>query len=94
MTKCIKIVRKYCNLPINQIKDSISNNKYIIEGNYINEKDILLIIKLYNKLYDNKIKAELFEHDRKTNIEFLNNLVEMYNNINVEISNRIDEGAE
>lgn len=65
--------------------------KYVFEGNLVNEEDIILVVKLYNELCENNIEAELFEHNRKTNIEFLNNLVESYYNINVEISERIDQ---
>lgn len=79
--KCIKIIRKYCNLSITEIRDAILNSKYVMEGSYINEDDILLIIKLYNELSENKIRVEVFEHNRKTDIEFLNNLVETYYNI-------------
>lgn len=94
IAKCVKIIRKYCDSPISQIKSSISNNKYIVEGSYINEEDILLVLKIYNELIDNKINAEPFEHDRKTNVEFLNNLIKMHNNINTETNDRIDEEVE
>ena len=52
------------------------------------------MLKIYNELIENKINAELFEHDRKTNVEFLNNLIKMYNNINTETNDRIDEEVE
>lgn len=77
-----------------QIRNSILNNKYIAEGNYTNKKDILLVLKIYNELIENKINTELYENDRKTNVGFLNNLVKMYNDIDSEIINRIDEEAE
>ena len=94
MSQSIRISRKYCDLPINQIKDCILNNKYVFEGSYINEEDIILIIKMYNELCENRIRAELFEHDRKANIEFFKNLVKMYHDIGTEISDRIDEEAD
>lgn len=78
MAKCIKIVRKYSSHSISEIRDSIINNEYVIEGNYVDLDDILLIIELFNDLNKNRIKAELFEHDRKTDINFLNNLVKSY----------------
>lgn len=64
---------------------------YILEGSYIDEKDIMLILKLNSQLMDNGIQTELYEHDRITCVEFLNNLVTSYCGINKEISERIDK---
>lgn len=94
MAKCVKIVREYQEFSISQIKNSILNNEYVVEGNYTNDKDIALLLRIYNELIENKINAELYEHDRKTNVRFFNNLVEMYNGINTEINNRIDKEIE
>lgn len=76
MTKCIKIVRKYSGRSVNEIRDSIINNRYVVEGNYHITEDILLIIKLYNELCENKIKSELFVENEKSTVEILRNIVE------------------
>lgn len=94
MAKCIKIIRKYCELSIGQIKDIISKNEYIIEGYYVDEKDISCIIKLYSELSKNQIAAELYEHDRKTDIKFLSNLVASYSEIEKELQDIIDQTVE
>ena len=91
IAKCVKIIREYSNLSIGEIKERIISNDYILEGRYVDEEDILLILKLNSQLIDNGIQTELYEHDRKTNIEFLNNLVTSYYDINKEIGERIDE---
>lgn len=91
VAKCIKIVREYSNLSIGEIKERIIRSDYILEGSYVDEEDILLILKLNSRLQDNGIQTELYEHDRKTNVEFLGNLVTSYCSINKEISERIDE---
>ena len=90
IAKCIKIVREYTNLSIGEIKEKIEKNDYVLEGSYVKEEDILLILKVNKQLLDNEIKTELYEHNRKTSEELLKNLVNSYMNINEEISKRID----
>ena len=93
INRCIKILRKYCKLSIGEIKEAIiSNNyvvEYIVECSYVKEEGIVNIIKLYKELCDNNIQAQLYEHERITNVEFLENLVETYYEINEEIADRI-----
>lgn len=91
IAKCVKIIREYSNLSIGEIKERIINNNYILEGSYVDEEDILLILKLNSQLLDNGIQTELYEHNRKTKVEFLNNLVTSYYSINKEIEERIDK---
>lgn len=80
--QCIKIIRKHCDLSIGEIKDTITNNKYVLECDYVDEVQIKLLIALYEELLSNHVSVELFEHNRVTNIDFLKNLVETYEEIN------------
>jgi len=80
--KCIKIVRKYCDLSISEIKDAITNDNYVFVCDYIDEAQIKLIIALYEELCANNVSVELYEHNRVTDIDFLKNLVETYEEIN------------
>ena len=45
MVKCIKILRKYCNNSINEIRNSITNNMYVVEGYSHRMEDILCVKK-------------------------------------------------
>ena len=85
INRCIKILRKYCKLSIGEIKEAIISNNYVVGG----IKGIVNIIKLYKELCDNNIQTQLYEHERITNVEFLENLVETYYEINEEIADRI-----
>ena len=84
INRCIKILRKYCKLSIGEIKEAIISNNYVVECSYVKEEGIVNIIKLYKELCDNNIQAQLYEHERITNVEFLENLVETYYEINEE----------
>ena len=86
INRCIKILRKYCKLSIGEIKEAIISNNYVVECSYVKEEGIVNIIKLYKELCDNNIQAQLYEHERITNVE---NLVETYYEINEEIADRI-----
>ena len=94
INRCIKILRKYCKLSIGEIKEAIISNNYVVECSYVKEEGIVNIIKLYKELCDNNIQAQLYEHERITNVEFLENLVETYYEINEEIADRIDTVSE
>ena len=69
-------------------------------GNFRNSLPGELIVdihdfdQLYKELCDNNIEAQLYEHERITNVEFLENLVETYYEINEEITDRIDAESE
>jgi len=94
ISRCIKILRKYCGLSIGEIKEAITANKYVVECSFLKEDEIEKMIKLYKELRANNIEAQLYEHERITNIEFLENLVETYYEINEEIAERIDTETE
>ena len=94
MIKCIKIIREYSNLSMSEIKEKIISDDYVLEGSYVNEKDILMILKLNSQLLKNGIQTELYEHDKKTNINFLNNLVTSYYSINRGIEKQTDNEGE
>ena len=66
INRCIKILRKYCKLSIGEIKEAIISNNYVVECSYVKEEGIVNIIKLC----DNNIQAQLYEHERITNVEF------------------------
>lgn len=94
INQCIKILRKYCRLSIGEIKEAIISKNYVIECSYVKEEEIINIINVYKELCDNNIEAQMYEHERVTNVEFLENLVETYCEINEQIAERIDAESE
>lgn len=88
--KCVMIIRKYQNLPILEIKQKIENNQYILTCNIIDGNGIKAILKLYNELNLEGVNCGLYEHNNPTNIDFLNNLINSYE----ETSKQVEEDIE
>lgn len=88
----IMIIREYYNneKSISEIKELIYSNNYIAICDYIDKSGIEKILKLYSKLNNEGIKCELYEHDAKTTTEFLNNLLESYNQTEIEVEEDIE----
>ena len=83
----IMIIRKYYNneISISEIKEKIETNNYIYVCDYIDGNEIKKILQLYNELKKENIQCELYEHDTKTTQDFLNNLIETYDEIDEEM---------
>jgi len=88
--KCISIVRKYCQLSIADIKNTITEGQAVLIVEYTDEDGLSKIIDCYNSLTDSGISAQLYEHDRPTTISLMLNLLQMYK----EISDQVDEEIE
>lgn len=88
----IMIIREYYNneKSISKIKELIDSNNYIAICDYIDKSGIEKILELYSKLKNEDIKCELYEHDTKTTTEFLNNLLESYNQTEREVEEDIE----
>lgn len=70
----IKIIKKYRNDSISSIKKDIENNNYVLSCYYSGDKENFdNIIKCYNELTSVGYTVELYEHNRKSSIEFFNN---------------------
>ena len=88
----IMIIGEYYNneKSISEIKKLIDLNNYIAFCDYIDKSGIEKILELYCKLNNEGIKCELYEHDVKTTTEFLNNLLESYNQTEIEVEEDIE----
>ena len=71
---CVKVFRKYTEMPLTEIKEKINNNVFVYECRYVDGEGIKKIISIYKEIISANIEAELFEHGRLTNINFLTNL--------------------
>ena len=88
--KCIMIIKKYQDLPISEIKKKIEDNQYILICDYIDDKGIKNILELYNELNSEGVNCSLYEHNNPTTIEFLNNLLNSYEDIRKQVEEDID----
>lgn len=76
--KCIMIIKKYQDLSISEVKQRIEENKYILICDYIDATGIKSLLALYNELNSEGVNCSLYEHNNLTTIEFLNNLLNSY----------------
>lgn len=88
--KCIKILRKYNNVSISNLLNSIKNNDYILCYPYISHSGIRKIRNCYDELVNSGIEVEIYEHNRLTSREFLSNLIESHNITDLEIQSAIE----
>ena len=88
---CIKILRKFTELSVIEIKDKINNNDFVYECDYVDGDGIQKVISLYQELTAAQVETELFEHERLTNIDFLTNLSNTYNEIDSDVDKLFDE---
>lgn len=89
-TKCIMIIRKYQDIPISEIKQKIWDGQYILICEYIDSKGIKEILSLYNELSLEGVECSLYEHKNQTNVEFLNNLLNSYEETRKQVEEDID----
>ena len=91
---CIKVLRRYTKLSMGEIKEKINNGDYVYECSYIDSEGINEINKIYKELSESNIEADIYEHGRLTNIEFVKNLSDTYCEIDDEINRIVDEEAD
>lgn len=87
-----KTIRKYRDISISEIKAIVSGN-YLYECDYIDAQGIEVILSINSELNSNGISTVIYEHDQKTNVEFLNNLLESYAEIAAQVEAEMDAEA-
>ncbi len=88
--KVVSIIRKYEPLSISEIKQRISEDKYILSYGYTNDKGVKIITKCYCELVAQGISVQLYEHDVPCELQFLKNLSNMYQEISDEVDAEIE----
>lgn len=73
-----KIVRKYRNLSISEIKKIVLNKGYLYECDIINASGIKTVLMIRDELNKEKIKCEICIDGKITSDEYLNNLLVSY----------------
>ncbi len=88
----IKILRKHTALSIGELSSRISNNKYVLEFDYIDHEGVKTIISCYEELKEKGIESSLYElDDEPATIELFYNLDRTYSEISNEIDAEEDE---
>lgn len=81
----VKIVRKYTDISISDMKKRINNQEFIMSCSHIDDKIIKQIINLYRELRKEDISCLLYENDRETTCQYLENLLQWNKEIEEEI---------
>lgn len=73
-----KIVRKYRDISISEVKRIVLSNDYLISCDYIDAAGIAKILNLRRDLENNGVSSVIYEHDSVSSVEFLLNLLVSY----------------
>ncbi len=90
---CAKILKKYRNIPISEMKKIVENGDLLMTCDYIDGVGIKQILSLYDELSNNGFKCILFEDNEETTLKFLNNLVKQYREIEYQVNEEMEREA-
>lgn len=85
----VKIMRRYSDESISDIKKKVINREYLYVCDYIDFDGLATIVEIYNAMKKTNIDVELFEHEEITTIEFLNNLIQSYSETEKQVEEEI-----
>ena len=88
-----KTVRKYRDISISEIKAIVSEGNYLYECDYVDVQGIKVILSINSELNSNGVLTAIYEHDQETNVEFLNNLLETYAEIDAQVEAEMEAEA-
>ena len=90
LSACIIILRKYRNDSMSDIKKDIETNDFIFACDYIDDDELLEMIKCYDELVDAGCSVEIYDLGRIGSRELLCNLHESHVQIAKEVEEEID----
>ena len=73
-----KIVRRYRDISISEVKRIVLSNDYLISCDYIDAVGITKILNLRHDLESKGVSSVIYEHDSVTSVEFLLDLLASY----------------
>ena len=76
-----KIIRNHSTLPIGEIKTRIEKNEALLESDYLDLDQLLVMQEILASLIDLGAKINLYKGQSEVDMEFLNNTIETYKNI-------------
>ena len=93
--KCVSVIRKLePSTAISEISSRIKYDEYVFSCDYVDDSGIKKIIKCYEELTRLGIVSNIYEQGRETNIQFIHNLNQTYEEIGEEIEAEIEDELE
>ncbi|MCF0132192.1 MAG: hypothetical protein HUJ71_10670 [Pseudobutyrivibrio sp.] len=81
----VKIVRKYKDLSISDIKGKIDNDEYIFACDTVDEEACALMFNCISDLNESKISTQLYERDKAIDLQLLINWLESSQKVSAEV---------
>ncbi|WP_260470164.1 hypothetical protein [Streptococcus cristatus] len=85
-----KIMRKHSTLPIGEIKTRIEKNEALLESDYLDLEQLIVMQEILASLIDLGAKINLYKGQAEVDMGFLNNTIETYKNIAID-REKLDE---
>lgn len=86
----VKIMRKYTNDSMLDIRNHLSRNEYIMSCNVIDIPGVRKIIKCINELKKNKITVKIYEHGGEIELQLLKNWVHSSRETEVQVEAEVE----
>ena len=76
-----KIIRKHSTLPIGEIKTRIERNETLLESDYLDLDQLIVMQEILASLIRLGAEINLYKEQAEVDMRFLNNTIETYKNI-------------
>lgn len=76
-----KIIRKHSTLPIGEIKTRIEKNEALLESDYLDLDQLIVMQEILVSLVGLGAEINLYKEQAEVDMGFLNNTIETYKNI-------------
>lgn len=83
-------MRKHSTLPIGEIKTRIEKNEALLESDYLDLEQLIVMQEILASLIDLGAKINLYKGQAEVDMGFLNNTIETYKNIAID-REKLDE---
>ena len=83
-------MRKHSTLPIGEIKTKIEKNEALLESDYLDLDQLIVMQEILASLIDLGEKINLYKGQAEVDMGFLNNTIETYKNIAID-REKLDE---
>lgn len=90
VAEVIKIMRKYTNESIMDIKMHINNKEFVISCDFCNDDEVKRIIKCINELKKSRITVKIFDNDEEIEMQFLKNWVRTCREIDIQTEAEVE----
>ena len=90
---CAKILRKYRDISISEIKKLVLNNDYLFTCSYIDPEGINIILQIYYDFWNENIQSIIYENNRITSVQMLNNWLKSHDETVKQVEEDINNEA-